>query len=51
MIYGRDIFIEGDYIFTDNGLVDCSDYDETLGEDFEKAIEEELSEKEKEEER
>ena len=39
------------YTFTDNGLVDCSDYDDTLGEDFEKALEEELSEKEKEEER
>ena len=49
--YGNDIMNEGDYTFTDNGLVDCSDYDDTLGEDFEKALEEELSEKEKEEER
>lgn len=49
--YGNDIMSEGDYTFTDNGLVDCSDYDNTLGEDFEKALEEELSEKEKEEER
>ena len=38
-------------IYFINGLVDCSDYDNTLGEDFEKALEEELSEKEKEEER
>lgn len=42
--YGRTVFIEGDYIYSDNGIVDCSDYDDMLGEDFENELEEELSE-------
>ena len=28
-----------------NGYVDCDDYDDSLGEDFEKELEEELDEK------
>ena len=44
--YGRAIFNESDYVFTENGIVDCSDYNDSLGEDFEKDIERELNENE-----
>lgn len=42
--YGRMMFTDGSYISTDNGYVECSDYDDSLGEDFEKELEEELNE-------
>lgn len=42
--YGRMMFTDGSYISTDNGYVECSDYDNSLGEDFEKELEEELNE-------
>lgn len=42
--YGRMMFTDGSYISTDNGYVDCSDYDDSLSEDFEKELEEELDE-------
>lgn len=42
--YGRMMFTDGSYISTDNGYVECSDYDDSLGEDFEKELEEELTE-------
>lgn len=38
------MFMNGSYISTDNGYVDCDDYDDSLGEDFEKELEEELNE-------
>ncbi len=41
--YGRTIFTDGSYISTDNGYMDCSDYDDSLGEDFENELEEELN--------
>lgn len=40
--YGRAIYMESSIISTDNGYVDCSDYDDSLGEDFENELEEEL---------
>ena len=47
--YGRMMFTDGSYISTDNGYVECSDYDDSLGEDFENALEEELNEEKGEE--
>ena len=32
---GKAIYDEGEFIFTENGIVDCYDFDNSLGEDFE----------------
>lgn len=47
--YGRTIFLEGNFVYTDNGIVDCSDNDDSLGKDFESELEEELEEEKGEE--
>ena len=42
--FGKAIYDEGMYAFSENGIVDCSDFDDTLGSDFEEELSEELSE-------
>lgn len=36
--YGEAIFNEGEFIFTDNGIVDCTDFDDSLGEEFKEEL-------------
>lgn len=45
LAFGKDIYDEGEFVFTDNGIVDCSDFDNSLGEDFKRELNEELEEK------
>lgn len=43
--FGKAIFDEGNYVFAEDGIIDCGDYDDGIGKDFEKELENELEEK------
>ena len=46
--YGEAIYDEGEFVFTENGIVDCGDFDDSLGEEFKEELEETYNEREEE---